>query len=580
MNYIKNKKKFLSLNFQALKFIRNLDIRFLFNIIVLSIFNIIKDWYIFLVLFIFKNISLTKTRIVLVFVIFFLIEAIIDTFNIFKKRDNNLLRNKYNNILSKKMIELSKDIADNPRIVGLSQVLNDYQQYNGGPIIFFYRNLEMIFQTIIIFVIAIILLVLFLSNELLIIAIIFGIFQIIVKEFLNKKLKKIDDDNFSNQKVLTKGNRLGEFYFSLLSSEFSKMKSIRNNNTNKFIEKKYSEFLRPTIDSLKKYQVKRTKIKIFSYTTVIFNIIAIFIISLIVKNNIDIKVVFMLSNIFLALENLLSISYDIEDNTRRIEEFFEFLEISPKLKEHQREEMEDEEIIKLNNLTFSYDKIDNVLENINLTFSKNKIYSIVGENGQGKSTLIKIILNLLESKNGMIRINQNLGENYLSYNLSDNEIFSFTIGENITLKDKLNQKDQEYIEKLSKDLNFLKNDKDISKIKLGNDYGLVGRDLSGGQVKKMIFQRLIYYDREIIILDEPISYLDIDSEKEIYDSIKKLSKGKVLIIISHRLASCLISDEIIVLKDKKIYARGDHTSLYKENSYYKKLFDSSKKLTQ
>lgn len=578
MNYIRNRKKILQINIKALKYIKNLDYRFLRNLLILSILKVIKNWYIFIILILIGKSLMTKQRIIILFIVFFLLTSLVNIFTTFRKTDNNFLRNKYNNILSNKIIELSKDLSQNSELMSLSQLLDDYQQYNGGPIIFLHKNLENLFEMIVIFVISILYLCVSLDKGLILIIFIFTLIQFLLKNFLNIKLKKIDEDNLSYQKVMTKGNKLGDFYFSLLSSEFSKMKSVRNNNSDKFIEKKYSEFLRPTIKNLKKYQEKKIKIKFLSYFLVVLNIIMFLAVYISQKNSLNLAVIFMSSNLFLSLENLSSIFYELEDNSKRLADFFKFLNIKANKVSHKRECMGDNELIKLNNLSFSYDRKNPILENINFTFSKNKIYSIVGENGEGKSTLVKLILNLINSKNNkMIKVNDNLEDNYISYNLSNDEIFSFSIGENISLNTTYNKN---HINKLTDDLRFLDKEKNISDIKLGNDYGNNGRELSGGELKKMIFTRLLYFDRSLVVLDEPISSLDIDSEREIYAALEKLKKGKVLIIISHRLTSCLFSDEVIVLKDKKIYAKGEHKTLYKENLYYKNLFDAARKLTR
>lgn len=578
MKYTRNRKKILQINIDALKYIRNLDHRFLKNLLILSILKVMKNWYIFIILFIIENIAITKQMIIIIILGFFLISSLVNIFSMMRKTDTNLIRNKYNNILSNKIISLSKEMYQNSNILTLSQLLDDYQQFNGGPIIFLHKTLENLFEMLFIFLVSTLYLYSSLEINLILIVLIFAILQIIIKNKLNIKLKKIDEENLSYQKILTKGNRLGNFYFSLLSSEFSKMKSIRNNNTNSFIEKKYSEFLRPTIENLKKYEVRKIKIKFLSYSRLVLNTIIFLATYITLNSDLNIGVIFMVSNLFLSLENLSSIFYDLEENSKRLSDFFDFLSIEPNKSGHIRGSLGNDEFIQLDNLSFSYDNNKPILENINFVFLKNNIYSIVGENGEGKSTLVKLILDLVNSKNSeMIRINEKLEDNYISYNLSDDETFSFTIGENISLDTNYNKN---YISKLSNNLKFLSNDINISDIKLGNDYGTNGRELSGGELKKLIFARILYFDRSLVILDEPISSLDIDSEKEIYEAIKKFKQGRVIIIISHRLTSCLFSDEVIVLKDKKIYANGDHNSLYEHNSYYKSFFDAARKLTR
>ncbi len=578
MNYIETRKKLLQINFKAIRYIKTLDWKFLRNLAILSVLKVIKNWFIFIILFMLSKNPITKQSVIILFVVFCLLTTLVNIFTVFRKTDTNYLRNKYNNVLSNKRLELSKDLARDGELLTLSQLLEDYQQYNGGPIIFLHKNLEELFEMFFVFLISTVYLYFSLDKGLMLIVSIFACIQLVMKNKLNIKLKKIDEDNLSYQKVMTHGNRLGDFYFSLLSSEFPKMKSVRNNNSDEFIEKKYSEFLSPTIKNLEKYQQKKLSIKFQAYFLVALGIIAFLIIYIHQKNIFNLGVIFMVSNLFLSLENLSSLTYALDDNSKRLADFFKFLSKKPDELSHKRENMDENEVLKLNNLNFSYGKNFPILENINFIFSKNKIYSIVGENGQGKSTLVKLILNLIKSENKeMISVNSTLKDNYISYNLSNNEVFSFTIGENIALHTAYSKNN---VNKLANDLRFLIDQKDISGIKVGNDYGNSGRELSGGEIKKMIFIRLLYFDRSLVILDEPISSLDIDSERELYDAIKQLRAGRTIIIVSHRLTSCLFSDEVIVLKDRSIYANGDHLTLYKENSYYRDFFDAARNLTR
>ena len=131
MNYIRNRKKILQINIKALKYIKNLDYRFLRNLLILSILKVIKNWYIFIILILIGKSLMTKQRIIILFIVFFLLTSLVNIFTAFRKTDNNFLRNKYNNILSNKIIELSKDLSQNSELMSLSQLLDDYQQYNG-----------------------------------------------------------------------------------------------------------------------------------------------------------------------------------------------------------------------------------------------------------------------------------------------------------------------------------------------------------------------------------------------------------------------------------------------------------------
>ena len=325
MNYIETRKKLLQINFKAIRYIKTLDWKFLRNLAILSVLKVIKNWFIFIILFMLSKNPITKQSVIILFVVFCLLTTLVNIFTVFRKTDTNYLRNKYNNVLSNKRLELSKDLARDGELLTLSQLLEDYQQYNGGPIIFLHKNLEELFEMFFVFLISTVYLYFSLDKGLMLIVSIFACIQLVMKNKLIIKLKKIDEDNLSYQKVMTHGNRLGDFYFSLLSSEFPKMKSVRNNNSDEFIEKKYSEFLSPTIKNLEKYQQKKLSIKFQAYFLVALGIIAFLIIYIHQKNIFNLGVIFMVSNLFLSLENLSSLTYELDDNSKRLADFFKFL---------------------------------------------------------------------------------------------------------------------------------------------------------------------------------------------------------------------------------------------------------------
>ena len=226
MNYIETRKKLLQINFKAIRYIKTLDWKFLRNLAILSVLKVIKNWFIFIILFMLSKNPITKQSVIILFVVFCLLTTLVNIFTVFRKTDTNYLRNKYNNVLSNKRLELSKDLARDGELLTLSQLLEDYQQYNGGPIIFLHKNLEELFEMFFVFLISTVYLYFSLDKGLMLIVSIFACIQLVMKNKLIIKLKKIDEDNLSYQKVMTHGNRLGDFYFSLLSSEFPKMKSV------------------------------------------------------------------------------------------------------------------------------------------------------------------------------------------------------------------------------------------------------------------------------------------------------------------------------------------------------------------
>lgn len=194
--------------------------------------------------------------------------------------------------------------------------------------------------------------------------------------------------------------------------------------------------------------------------------------------------------------------------------------------------------IKVNNLSFSYNNIDNIFKNINLYIKKGNNYLIYGKSGNGKSTFIKILLKYIENYKGSISINninlkdidKDIIRNSISY-ISQNEIlFSDTIKNNIVLG--RNIKDNEYNEIIK----ICKVDNIIDKKRLRNNFLLEenGFNLSGGERQKIILARGLIKNNNILILDEVLSEIGFDEEKEILKGIFKKYEKKTIIYISHK----------------------------------------------
>lgn len=216
-------------------------------------------------------------------------------------------------------------------------------------------------------------------------------------------------------------------------------------------------------------------------------------------------------------------------------------------------------MIQINNLYFSYSKLPPyILSNINLSINKGDYVSILGENGSGKSTLIKLILKLLKPCSGTININTDkIG--YVPQRLE-----SFNSQFPITVFEVLNSHRKAVRIKEISSIN-----KSLKKVGM-EDYGnsLIG-NLSGGQQQKIFIARALMGNPELIVLDEPSTGIDIQSQKEIYSLIKKLNldMGITIISIEHNLKAALInSDYILELQSGNgvLQPIGDYKQRYQE----------------
>ena len=228
--------------------------------------------------------------------------------------------------------------------------------------------------------------------------------------------------------------------------------------------------------------------------------------------------------------------------------------------------------ICLKNINFRYEKNQPlVLNNISLNLEKGKIFGFIGETGSGKSTLIDLIMGLLEPSEGEVLIDgKNIFNdlklrkkwfNSISHVPQDVFLCDGTFAENIALgieKDKIN------IKKLIKaaEIAKIRNVIDLSSNGFNTFVGERGIKLSGGQKQRVALARAIYKQSKILILDEATSALDNKTEKEIINSINSLRENITIIMIAHRLSSLSVCNKIFELNNGEIVSIKDSIEEY------------------
>lgn len=235
--------------------------------------------------------------------------------------------------------------------------------------------------------------------------------------------------------------------------------------------------------------------------------------------------------------------------------------------------------IKFEDVSFSYDERNKVIENISFEIKENSVNAIIGKSGCGKSTVLKLIAKLYDCKSGKIKVGDidiNCIDTHklfekISVVFQEVNLFNDTILENVRIGN-INATDDE-VKKACKLANcdFIENLPQGYKTMIGEN----GARLSGGEKQRLSIARAFLKNAPIILLDEITSSLDIENEKKIQDSLKLLIKNKTVVIISHKLKAIQKVDNIIVLNNKKVEAIGNHTELLKISKLYRELIKKS-----
>lgn len=235
--------------------------------------------------------------------------------------------------------------------------------------------------------------------------------------------------------------------------------------------------------------------------------------------------------------------------------------------------------IKLKNVSFSYreDGDKKALCNIDLIIRPGTVTALVGPSGSGKSTVTKLIAGFWDVTEGEILLGEvnlkNIPQKQLSdqiaYVSQDNYLFDDTIRENIRMGCKGASDKQ--VEQAAKDAGC---HEFIQGLEKGYDtrVGGAGAHLSGGERQRIAIARAMLKDSPIIILDEATAYVDPENEAVVQRAVGKLVQGKTLVVIAHRLSTITDSDQIIVMNDGSISAKGTHDELQRTSSLYRKMW--------
>lgn len=244
----------------------------------------------------------------------------------------------------------------------------------------------------------------------------------------------------------------------------------------------------------------------------------------------------------------------------------------------------DSYVFEFRNVSFKYDGAEKyALKNLSLTLEAGKKLAVVGLNGAGKTTFIKLLLRLYDVTDGEILLNGtdirrfDREEYYKLFApvFQNVEIFAFPMSENISM-DTPEATDKTLAEEcaakagMEEKLSALENGINTELLKVLHDDGV---DLSGGEKQKLALARALYKNSPVIVLDEPTAALDALAEYRLYKSFDEIIDGKTAVYISHRLSSTRFCDSIAMFKNGEMVEYGTHEELLGKNGAYAEMFE-------
>lgn len=269
--------------------------------------------------------------------------------------------------------------------------------------------------------------------------------------------------------------------------------------------------------------------------------------------------------------------------SKRLEDTLAFMEIPSEEGGKQAVPHSEDWEFEFKNVSFSYPGSEKkALNNISCRLKKRERTAVVGLNGSGKTTFIKLLCRLYRPTEGEILLNGvNINEysfnsymKLLSVVFQDFKLFSFTLGENVGAgKDYNPDAVQSVLATAGFGDRFSEMEKGCETV-LYKNFDDDGIDLSGGEAQKIALARALYKDSQFMILDEPTAALDPIAEYEIYSRFNSFTKDKGAVYISHRLSSCVFCDRIMVFCDGKIVQQGTHENLLSEDGLYSELWNA------
>lgn len=274
----------------------------------------------------------------------------------------------------------------------------------------------------------------------------------------------------------------------------------------------------------------------------------------------------------------------IYQNLLYMRNLFEFLELPTRDLNAGEEWQGPIQDIEFQDVSFRYPgAAQDVLKGVSFKVSQGLALALVGENGAGKTTVVKLLTRLYEPTSGRILLNGLDAARFsprsvqrgMSVIFQDYAQYELTVRENLALSEIGEQNDEG---KLKGAAQSSRADEVLAELPQGFDTQLgryydFGRKLSGGQWQRLALGRLYFRDASVLVFDEPTAALDAQAEFEVIESLRKQAEGRITVIISHRFSTVRLADRIVVLDGGQVAQTGSHEELLRQDGIYATLFN-------